>query len=67
LGAFWGFQVGWWSWVDSFVDVAVFPALFAYYVRFWWPGMSPPARWVVVLAFVWVVTGLNLAGVRVTG
>jgi amino acid transporter len=67
FGPFWGFQVGWWSWVNSFVDVAVFPALFADYLRFWWPGMSPPARWVVVLAFVWGLTALNLAGVRVTG
>jgi amino acid transporter len=37
FGPFWGFQVGWWSWVNSFVDVAVFPALFADYLAFWWP------------------------------
>jgi amino acid transporter len=67
FGPFWGFQVGWWSWVNSFVDVAVFPALFADYLRFWWPGMSTLERWIVVLAFVWVLTGLNLVGVRVTG
>jgi amino acid transporter len=67
FGRFWGFQVGWWSWVNSFVDVAVFPALFADYLGFWWPGMSTLGRWFVVLAFVWVLTGLNLAGVRVTG
>ena len=67
FGPFWGFQVGWWSWVNSFVDVAVFPALFADYLRFWWPGMSTLDRFIVVLAFVWVLTGLNLAGVRITG
>jgi amino acid transporter len=67
FGPFWGFQVGWWSWVNSFVDVAVFPALFADYLRFWWPGMSATERWVVVLVFVWGLTGLNLAGVRVAG
>ena len=67
FGPFWGFQVGWWSWVNSFVDVAVFPALFADYLKFWWPGMSTVERWIVVLAFVWVLTGLNLAGVRVAG
>ena len=67
FGPFWGFQVGWWSWVNSFVDVAVFPALFADYLRFWWPGMSPLQRWVIVLAFIWALTGLNVAGVRVTG
>src|SRR5262245_49713848 len=67
FGPFWGFQVGWWSWVNSFVDVAVFPALFADYLRFWWPGMTNLDRLIVVLAFVWVLTGLNLAGVRITG
>ncbi len=67
FGPFWGFQAGWWSWVNSFVDVAVFPALFADYLGFWWPGMSTLERWAVVLAFVWILTGLNLAGVRITG
>ncbi len=67
FGPFWGFQAGWWSWVNSFVDVAVFPALFADYLRFWWPGMSTLERLAVVLAFVWILTGLNLAGVRITG
>jgi amino acid transporter len=47
--------------------VAVFPALFADYLKFWWPGMSALERAAVVLVFVWVLTGLNLAGVRVTG
>ena len=40
FGPFWGFQVGWWSWINSFVDVAVYPALFADYAQYWWPEMS---------------------------
>jgi amino acid transporter len=67
FGPFWAFQAGWWSWINSFVDVAVFPALFADYLKFWWPDMSSGERWAVVLAFVWILTGLNLAGVRITG
>jgi amino acid transporter len=67
FGPFWGFQAGWWSWVNSFVDVAVYPALFVDYLKFWWPGPSALERWVLVLAFVWILTGLNLAGVRITG
>jgi amino acid transporter len=67
FGPFWGFQVGWWSWINSFVDVAVYPALFADYAQYWWPEMSGAARWAVALIFVWALTGLNLAGVRVTG
>jgi amino acid transporter len=67
FGPFWGFQAGWWSWVNSFVDVAVFPALFVDYLRFWWPGMSALERAAVALVFIWALTGLNLAGVRITG
>jgi amino acid transporter len=67
FGRFWGFQVGWWSWINSFVDVAVYPALFVDYLAFWRPGMSSLERWAMVLAFVWILTAVNLAGVRITG
>jgi len=67
FGPFWGFQVGWWSWLNSFVDVAVYPALFVDYVRFWRPEMSVGERWMVALGFVWLLTALNLAGIRITG
>ncbi|HET7876776.1 MAG TPA: APC family permease [Methylomirabilota bacterium] len=67
FGPFWGFQAGWWSWVNSFVDVAVYPALFADYLRFWWPGMTAGQRWALALAFVWTLTAVNLSGVRITG
>ena len=33
FGPFWSFQVGWWSWIDSFIDVAVYPALAVEYAR----------------------------------
>jgi amino acid transporter len=67
FGPFWGFQVGWWSWLNSFVDVAVYPALFADYLRFWWPDMGSIERWGLALAFIWILTGLNVAGVRLVG
>src|SRR5262245_12510614 len=67
FGPGWGFQVGWWSWLNSFVDVAVYPALFADYLGFWWPAMGAGSRWVLVLIFIWSLTALNLAGVRVVG
>ena len=67
FGNFWAFQVGWWSWIDSFVDVAVYPALFVEYVRFWYPAMTLLERWLLVVAFVAVLTALNVIGVRPTG
>jgi amino acid transporter len=62
-----GFQVGWWSWLNLFVDVAVYPALFADYLRIWRPEMTAVERWVIALGFVWLLTALNLTGVRITG
>jgi amino acid transporter len=67
FGPFWGFQVGWWSWLDSFVDVAVYPALFVEYARFWHPTMTALERWGLALGFIVVLTALNLVGVRPTG
>jgi len=67
FGSFWGFQVGWWSWLDSFVDVAVYPALFVEYLRHWYPAMAPLERWLLALAFIAILTTLNLIGVRPTG
>ncbi|MEK7365021.1 MAG: amino acid permease, partial [candidate division NC10 bacterium] len=63
FGPFWAFQVGWWSWVDSFIDIAVYPALFTQYLSHWLPGMTPLARWLIALAFIWILTGLNIRGV----
>ncbi len=67
FGPFWAFQVGWWSWVDSFVDIAVYPALFTQYLSHWLPGMTPLSRWLIALAFIWMLTGLNIRGVRLVG
>jgi amino acid transporter len=67
FGPFWGFQVGWWSWLDSFVDVAVYPALFVEYLRYWHPTMAPLERWLLAVAFIAILTILNLLGVRPTG
>jgi amino acid transporter len=67
FGPFWGFQVGWWSWIDSFVDVAVYPALFVEYLRFWYPTMAPLERWLLAVGFIVVLTALNVLGVRPTG
>lgn len=67
FGPFWAFQVGWWSWIDSFVDVAVYPALVVEYARFWRPSMGLAAHAVLALAFVAVLTALNLIGVRPVG
>ena len=67
FGPFWSFQVGWWSWIDSFVDVAVYPALFVEYLKFWRPELAFWERWLFAAAFIVILTALNLAGVRPVG
>jgi amino acid transporter len=67
FGPFWSFQVGWWSWLDSFVDVAIYPALFVEYLKFWYPAMTAGERWLLALAFIVGLTGLNVLGVRPVG
>lgn len=67
FGRFWGFQAGWWSWINSFVDVALYPVMFVEYVRFWHPGMTAVERALLILVFVAVLTALNVAGVRKVG
>jgi amino acid transporter len=67
FGPFWAFQVGWWSWIDSFVDVAVYPALFVEYLRFWYPAMAPLERWTLAVLFIAILTALNVLGVRPSG
>jgi amino acid transporter len=67
FGPFWGFQVGWWSWIDSFVDVAVYPALFVEYIKFWHPALTAGERWLLAVVFIVALTTLSLLGVRPTG
>lgn len=75
LGPFWGFLEGWWSWLNSFVDMALYPVLFAEYFAnllertagvtalddTWW------IEWLVKLALIWLFTALNVIGVRRVG
>ncbi len=75
LGPFWGFQEGWWSWLTSFVDMAIYPVLFADYLssllaeRFGFTLLAEneSAHWAVALAVIWVSVWLNVRGARTVG
>ncbi|MBI4241176.1 MAG: APC family permease [Candidatus Rokubacteria bacterium] len=67
FGPFWAFQVAWWSWVGSFVDVALYPVLFIDYLGRWLPDIGAVARWSIALGFIWLLTLLNIRGVRLVG
>jgi amino acid transporter len=75
LGPFWGFQEAWWSWLASFVDMAIYPVLFAEYLstllaqqfNFHLLEESALARWIVALLVIWVSSLLNIRGARTVG
>ena len=75
LGPFWGFQEGWWSWLTSFVDMAIYPVLFADYLStllaenfgFTLLAENELAHWAVALAVIWISAWLNIRGARTVG
>jgi amino acid transporter len=69
LGPFWGFQEGWWSWITSWVDLAIYPVLFVDYSAYFFPvlGQNQLLRWVVTLAVIWPFALLNMRGSKLVG
>lgn len=75
LGPFWGFQEGWWSWLTSFVDLAIYPVLFADYLStlliqqfdFHLLEESALAHWGLTLVVIWLFSLLNIRGAKSIG
>jgi len=67
FGDFWGFQAGWWWWISSFLDCAIYAVLVADYFKFFDPQMSDVAHWGIALAVIWFFTWLNVCGIAVVG
>lgn len=67
FGERWAFQNGWWTWMYSLVDMAIYPVMFNQYLAYFVPGIPLPARWGVSLAVIWLSAWLNLRGVRRVG
>lgn len=79
LGDFWGFQSGWWVWLSSLLDQAIYPVLMATFLeRFLWPGLGEHvvmlgplpfawARWLVCMSLIVPCTIINVRGVRTVG
>lgn len=75
MGPFWGFQEGWLSWVTSFVDMAIYPVLFADYLStllvqqfdFHLIEQNQWVHWGVTLVIIWVFAWLNLRGAKSIG
>jgi amino acid transporter len=68
LGNFWGFQEAWLSLAASIFDMAIYPTLFAIYLKQMVPWFGEGFHALYAGLFVVVTcTVLNLAGIRVVG
>lgn len=76
MGPFWSFVCGWWTWVYSWVDVAIYPVLFATYVSSLLGLLGknslvddnhPWIKWAVGMIVIVPFTWLNIRGVKIVG
>ena len=67
LGRFWGFQEGWWTWLYTFVDMALYPVLFADYAKYFFPNLTGWKHWLITLLVIYSGLALNLRGPRSVG
>ena len=67
LGRFWGFQEGWWTWLYTFVDMALYPVLFADYAKYFFPDLTGWQRWAVTGLVIFSSLAVNWRGGRSVG
>src|SRR5262244_3407 len=67
FGRFWGFQEGWWSWLCSFADNALYPVMFVDYLAYLRGDMSPFERWTIGAGVISAMTWMNIRGIRLVG
>lgn len=66
LGTRWGFYEGWWTWLYTFVDLAIYPVLFVEYASFFFPALTA-YKVPVCLCIIWASAGLNILGIVPVG
>jgi amino acid transporter len=66
LGTRWGFYEGWWTWLYTFVDLAIYPGLFVLYASYFFPVLAE-YRIPICLCVVWASAGLNVLGIVPVG
>jgi amino acid transporter len=66
LGLKWGFFEGWWSWLFTFTDLAIYPVLFIQYLSFFYPEAAE-YKIPICLAIIWISAGMNLLGILPVG
>jgi amino acid transporter len=81
LGRFWAYQEGFWSWLTTWVDMAIYPVLFASYLAETYVSDATAGavvffdlgfvefdlQWLIAVIVIWVFTLLNLRGAKIVG
>jgi amino acid transporter len=66
LGLRFAFYEGWWTWLYTFVDLAIYPVLFVEYASFFFPQIEA-YKIPVCLIIIWTGAGLNILGIMPVG
>ncbi len=66
LGIRWAFMEGWWTWLYSFVDLAIYPVLFVEYAAFFFPQIEI-YKTEACLLMIWLIAFLNIRGIVLVG
>ncbi|HVW16442.1 MAG TPA: APC family permease [Mucilaginibacter sp.] len=66
LGTRWGFFEGWWTWLYTFCDLAIYPVYIVTYATFFFPGIET-YKIEICLVIIWVSAGLNILGINPVG
>ncbi|MFI5187140.1 MAG: APC family permease [Chitinophagales bacterium] len=66
LGIRWAWYEGWWTWLYTFVDLAIYPVLFVEYVSFFFPEMAH-YKIPVCLVIIWSGAAFNILGIVPVG
>ncbi len=66
LGIRWAWYEGWWTWLYTFVDLAIYPVLFVEYATFFFPEIGQ-YKIPICLAIIWMGAGLNILGIVPVG
>ncbi len=66
LGIRWAFFEGWWTWLYTFIDLAIYPVLFVSYAAFFFPEIAH-YKLPVCLVIIWSSALLNIVGIVPVG
>ena len=66
LGIRFAFYEGWWTWLYTFVDLAIYPVLFTQYALFFFPAAAV-YKIPICLAIIWTGALLNIRGIVPVG